>query len=175
LHLLHQAVDSLHDGQAYTAAYKPHADMPEEGCPVLDLGLNWLHKLQQHFVITTLDKLANVFNVVCCKYYVSAVEHNLQTVGNYEAVQPQNGLTSVAQTASLIADSARQLAPYLYDTMLDQSLQDLMTKLPMTKAIGKAHNNPWAMRYIAASNDTGLTVAAKWRIALVCCVLLNLL
>jgi hypothetical protein len=44
----------------------------------------------------------------------------------------------------------------------DQRLQDLMAKLPIAKATGKTHKFPWAMRFLAASNATGLTPVAKW-------------
>jgi hypothetical protein len=128
------------------------------------LGDKWLKQLRKLFVVTTLDKLSNAFNVVCKKYYVAAVQHNLRTAGNYEAVHPDTdaGLDSIQTAAASIRLAAREAAPYLYDHLNDQRLQDLMAKLPIVKAIGKAHKFPWALRFLAASNATGLTPAAKW-------------
>jgi hypothetical protein len=118
---MHAVVDALQDDQSYTAAYKQHNDSTV--CPELDdLGAAWLDKLRKMFVVTSLDKLSKVFNIVCLKYYVASVQHNLRTVGNYAEVQPAGGATSTEVAADQIALAARQHAGYLYDRVSPESL-----------------------------------------------------
>lgn len=66
LQRMYVVIDGLQDGVEYTAAYKlcdGHND--SHICPVLDpLGDKWLKQLRKLFVVTTLDKLSNAFNVV---------------------------------------------------------------------------------------------------------------
>ena len=93
---------------------------------------------------------------------MASLQHNLRTVGNYAEVQPAAGSTCIEAAAAQIALAARQHAGYLYDRVSPESLRVAMAKLPVAKAIGKAHKVPWAMRFLAASNNTGLTDAAKW-------------
>jgi hypothetical protein len=50
----------------------------------------------------------------------------------------------------------------LYEDSNPATLHNMMTQLPVAKAIGKAHKDPWVMRFLAASGDTGLTRVARW-------------
>lgn len=164
LQRMHTVVDELVDGREYTCAYKSGHTAPAG--PVMDdSGLARLKRMRDLFVVVTLDKLSSAFNVVCLKYYVEAVQHNLHTARNYVPVPStadDADHNSIAMAAQQLATAARELAPYLYATLSEAALRISMAKLPVAKAIGKAHKTPWAMRYLAASTDSGLTSAAHW-------------
>jgi len=158
---VHAQIDALQNGTTYTADSKPHA--PDAHFPVFgvecDAHMGCLHR---EAVITALDKLPDAFCAVCLKVYVASVLHNLNTGQNYQPVQGSPVLTPRLAAAQSLAQAARQLAPYMFDTVSDTTLVDRMTVLPIAAATVKAHKPTAAMRYLACSQNNGLTDAAQW-------------
>lgn len=100
------------------------------GCLVFDAaGQRRLKQMHELFVVTTLDKLSNAFNVVCLKYYVAAMQHNLQTVFG------DLGDSAVDVAAGSLAAAATASAGFLFENSNSATLHASMAKT----ASGQGH------------------------------------
>jgi len=158
--LLYTEIDRLQNGRIYTADAKPHSS---DACfPIFGIECDaHMAQLQEQTVITVLDKLPDTFCAMCKKCYVASVLHNLNTGETYQLVVGSE-VSPTSEAAQSLMQAARQLAPYLFDTVSDATLKDRMSVLPIAAATVQSHKPTAALRYLACSQNTGLTEAAQW-------------
>lgn len=87
------------DGQVFTNANKPH-EPGTQFVPWLDTYRPWLKLLQKEFVVTTADKLANNYVVVCKKHYIQRLLADLSSGQFYAEVPTATGQPDALHTAA---------------------------------------------------------------------------
>ena len=78
------------DGQVFKNEDKPH-EPGTQFVPSLDTYHPWLRLLQRDYVVTTADKLANNYDVVCEKQYIQHLLADLTSGQFYAEVQTTTG------------------------------------------------------------------------------------
>jgi hypothetical protein len=126
-----------------------------------------LRRLHDHFVVTTADKLANNYVIVCKSYYVQQVWADLNGPdGFYSRMQPTAADTSAVHdriTDALfdVVTHASSGVPCMYSTD-STTVRDEMSVVPYEAALVKLHNTPMALRFLACSAENGLRRPAVW-------------
>lgn len=165
---------AFRDGQVFKNEHKPH-EPGTEFVPWLNTYYPWLHKLQHDFVVTTADKLANNYVVVCKKHYIASLLQDLTNGQFYTEVTAAathpDILHTVAQTLlGRVSDQQTGVADMYYTCTTTATLLELLKVVPYEAALVKLHKQPVALRFLACSGTNGLKKPAVWLTALFKCL-----
>lgn len=106
--------------------HKPH-EPGTQFVPWLDTYKPWLKRLQRDFVITTADKLANNYVVVCKKHYIQRLLEDLSSGQFYaevtSAANQPDALSTVAQALlSKVRDQSHGAVDMYHSCANDEDL-----------------------------------------------------
>jgi hypothetical protein len=155
------------DGKIFTNTSKPHAP-GTLFVPYLPAYNTAIKRLHDHFVITTADKLANNYVVVCKSYYIQQVWADLNgTTGFYSRLQP--GLADPTPVNTRIIDDLLSKVtpvatgvPCMFTNTDTSTLREELSVIPYEAALVKLHKTPVALRFLACSAANGLRKPAVW-------------
>jgi hypothetical protein len=118
---------------------------------------NHIRRYQQHFVITRMDKLPNVYVLMCKQLYRQLTVDDLQHSGYYEE---EGTLLQAQATITAAASSARfHVAQYAYADRAAMLTQ--LQHFPYASLLVKMHKTPVKMRFLACNGRNGLIPVAK--------------
>ena len=107
-----------------------------------------LEKLQDHFVIVTIDKASNNIALVCKQLYASVIHDEIKFTDD---TSPDNTYEKVNKTPRNILDSHKK-----HLKKLGIELEETCEKLPNMYWMPKMHKSPVGKRFIIASKQSSL-------------------
>jgi hypothetical protein len=154
------------DGKVFTNTSKPHAP-GTRFVPFKQEYNALLRRLHYHFVVTTADKLANNYVIVCKSYYVQQVWADLNGPDGFYS-RLQSNATDTSTVHDRITDAlfnvvtpAGSGVPCMYSTDT-AAVREEMSVVPYEAALVKLHKTPVALRFLACSAENGLRRPAVW-------------
>jgi hypothetical protein len=118
---------------------------------------NHILRYQQHFVITRMDKLPNVYVLMCKQLYRQLTVDDLQNSGYYAL----EGTMLQAQATVTAAVSSPQFWVALYAYTNRAAMLAQLQHFPYASLLVKMHKTPVKMRFLACNGRNGLIPVAK--------------
>ncbi|KAF6256252.1 hypothetical protein COO60DRAFT_1530222 [Scenedesmus sp. NREL 46B-D3] len=123
----------------------------------LDALRRHIRRYQHHFVITRMDKLPNVYVLMCKQLYRAQTVDDLQNSGYYNP----NGSVAQAHAAITAAVTSPQFAVARFAYADESSMLCQLQNFPYASLLVKMHKNPVKMRFLACNGRNGLIPVAK--------------
>jgi hypothetical protein len=154
------------DGKSFTCRSKPH-DPDAQFVQHLDSYDDLMRGVHSSFVVTTADKLASNYAVICKRFYVESVLHDLETGGFYTGLPDTATTPAIQQVPDLLLPVVKSVVPDMFPTCdTDEAYKKALTDVPYAAALVKLHKQPYAFRFLACSGKNGLKPPALWLTAL---------